>query len=315
MAGFDAAWSWAKSLKPLLAPAELIVMPFLLAVSAIYWLTKSNLLRRADCSATMSPDTVSALFPDRPIRPLPKRRLREKLSPEAAETIRYPPSAHKSVPLFQYPPYSVKDEEPTPRARSASPTEQSRGSGHSQDYAARTNGIGCSGKDEGDVDSRNGLVTRLYPDMFTQSAGRPGGQEEPRRINPQPPPSTDSSVDGYDSFENTNNKKKRKIPSAGDSVLSSAHGLGADINPHAPPGGAGMGEVGADRLHNGAGYAGSASLGSGSSGISGPGRGRLGRSRNGRSPLRALSDGSNNWAGKPPRGSTSHWASSGTFAL
>jgi hypothetical protein len=37
-------------------------------------------------------------------------------------------------------------------------------------------------------------------------------------------------------------------------------------------------------------------------GISGPGRGRYGRSRNGRSPLRTLSEASNNWTnGRPSK--------------
>ncbi|MBE3045804.1 hypothetical protein IMZ48_25325, partial [Candidatus Bathyarchaeota archaeon] len=47
--------------------------------------------------------TFSNLYPNRPIRPLPKRRLRERLSPEAAESIRYPPST-RPTSIF-YPPY------------------------------------------------------------------------------------------------------------------------------------------------------------------------------------------------------------------
>uniref|UniRef100_A0A8H7TU31 Uncharacterized protein n=1 Tax=Bionectria ochroleuca TaxID=29856 RepID=A0A8H7TU31_BIOOC len=63
-----------------------------------------------DHNSTMSSDTMPNLFPDRPIRPLPKRRLRERLSPQVAESIKYPPSMLNSVPLFQYP-CSSKEEE------------------------------------------------------------------------------------------------------------------------------------------------------------------------------------------------------------
>ncbi|CAI6094147.1 unnamed protein product, partial [Clonostachys chloroleuca] len=92
----------------------------------------------------------------------------------------------------------------------------------------------------------------------------------------QPAPSAPSSVDGYDSFENTNNKKKRKIPSAGDSVLNSAHGLNIDMSSHPTSAGAGSpsGEVNGDHsLYSSAGYTTTGSFGSngqeheGSSGI------------------------------------------------
>ncbi|KAJ0371899.1 hypothetical protein COL154_000585 [Colletotrichum chrysophilum] len=51
----------------------------------------------------MSPESVSSLFPQRPIRPLPKRRLRERLSPDVADSIEYPPANQNSSPLFYYP--------------------------------------------------------------------------------------------------------------------------------------------------------------------------------------------------------------------
>src|SRR4051794_7138445 len=41
---------------------------------------------------------------------LPKRRLRERLSPEAAESIQYPPAPRIVSPLFQYP-YTLRDDE------------------------------------------------------------------------------------------------------------------------------------------------------------------------------------------------------------
>ena len=66
----------------------------------------------------MSPESSAASnpFPERPIRPLPKRRLRERLSPEVAESIRYPPASQPTAPLFYYPPYTVKEEDATAEA-------------------------------------------------------------------------------------------------------------------------------------------------------------------------------------------------------
>ncbi|KAF4124688.1 hypothetical protein GMORB2_5354 [Geosmithia morbida] len=289
----------------------------------------------------MSPDMASSLFPDRPIRPLPKRRLRERLTPEAAESIRYPPSTFSSVPLFQYPPYSARDEAATPRAAgpASNSTVPDQGRQSTRNYTINAaTGTAASGP-------RTALVRREHPEILNTSAaaaaaGRPAAAARPdqrqqslRLSDPPPPPSAASSVDGYDSFENTNNKKKRKIPSAGDSTLNGTHGssLGSDVS--SPQGGGGVAtttaaaaaaaaataaaaaEVNGDRA-GGVGYAGSGSFGANNSspGMSGSGRGRLvGRSRNGRSPLRALSDGNNTWAGRPPKGPAPHWASSADY--
>ena len=64
-------------------------------------------------TSTMSADTTSSLFPDRPIRPLPKRRLRERLSPQVADSIQYPPAPQALTPLFSYP-YTLRDEKEDP---------------------------------------------------------------------------------------------------------------------------------------------------------------------------------------------------------
>lgn len=57
---------------------------------------------------TSVPDTPSPIFPERLIRPLPKRLLRERLSHEAAESIFYPPAPQSSSPIF-YSPYNEND--------------------------------------------------------------------------------------------------------------------------------------------------------------------------------------------------------------
>ncbi|KAF4343870.1 hypothetical protein FBEOM_2171 [Fusarium beomiforme] len=259
----------------------------------------------------MSPDTVSSLFPDRPIRPLPKRRLREKLSPGAAETIPYPPSAHETTPLFYYPPYTFKEDGSPPRACTTSPAPQDRRMETGRNYTPRRNGMGLpGGGDEEETALRSTLVTRSPPEILTRGTQKSSKPELP---NPQPPLSATSSVDGYDVFENTNNKKKRKIPSAGDASLNGTQSLDNEIRSLAIS--AAVGHSPTNESHNDRVYSHSNShptngtFTSNNQGISGPGRGRLGRSRNGRSPLRALSDGtSNSWAGRGSKAATSQWA-------
>ena len=313
MASLRAVWSWVRNLNPSHLSTGIMNTPSLLAVFfAIYWLTKRNLSRRVDHSPTMSPDTVSSLFPDRPIRPLPKRRLRERLSPEVADSIKYPPSTLNAVPLFQYPPYTVKDDGSPPGTGPTSPTELSRRNDPPRNYTPRRNGVGGGLGVEIDPASRSTLVPRSSPEIFNRAGGR-SARPESRQTNSQPPLSAASSVDGYESFENMSNKKKRKIPSAGDSALNSAHALNSDMDSRLAQGSLpSMGYLNGERpYHNGAAYAGSGSFASNNTGISGSGRGRLGRSRNGRSPLRALSDGNNTWAGRVPKGTSPHWASQG----
>ncbi|KAH7175495.1 hypothetical protein EDB81DRAFT_7578 [Dactylonectria macrodidyma] len=301
-------------------PTLVVVMPAfpalltgLVGAVMIYLLTRWLRYSAADLSPIMSPDTVSSLFPDRPIRPLPKRRLRERLSPEVADTIKYPPSTHENALLFYYPPCTPKDEGSPPRPGSTSPVEPVRRNDPGRNYTPRRNGVGLSDGDEEENALRSTLVTRSPPEILTRATRRPSRPDQARHPNPQPPPpSVASSVDGYDSFENTNNKKKRKIPSAGDPTLNGTHVLNNDPSsltissgPQSPPS-----EVNGDRLYSQtAGYPSSGTFMTNSQGISGPGRGRLGRSRNGRSPLRALSDGNNTWAGRTSKNVPPQWAS------
>lgn len=139
----------------------------------------------------------------------------------------------------------------------------------------------------------------------------------------KPPGSTTSSVDGYESFENTNNKKKRKIPLSNSanghhSSLSADManmGIGADggaVESVEGGGGNGVGQ------YYGSGASVGASSGSGT-GISGAGRGRYGRSGRTpveRRPLGASTNGLNAYAngGKVRRDwSSSSPAAKGSF--
>lgn len=301
------ALSWVASL-----PASSKFPAALAGFVAIYWLTRRNLSYRTELSTqTMSPDTVSSLFPDRPIRPLPKRRLRERLSPEAADSIKYPSSTLDSIPLFYYPPYTLKEEVNHTNRETISSVEQPRPTEAERSLASRQTKTGLGESVEEDDAPRSTLVTRSPPEILNRVTRLPVRPDQPRLADPQPPPSAASSVDGYDSFENTNNKKKRKIPSAGDSTLNGAHSLNSDVGSLSISTG-----VRTDVVVNGersypesAGYASSSGYLLSSHGVSGPGRGRLGRSRNGRSPLRTLPDGNSTWLGRVPKNGPPQWPS------
>ncbi|KAF5644274.1 uncharacterized protein FTJAE_2793 [Fusarium tjaetaba] len=174
----------------------------------------------------MLPDTVSSQFPDRPIRPLPKRRLREKLSPGTVETIAYPPSTQETTPLFYYPPYNFRKHTSPPRACSTSPSQQTRRAEEGCNYTPRRNGLGLPDGEDEEPALRSTLVTRTPPEILTRETQRSSKPDIP---DPQPPLSATSSVDGYDVFENTNNKKKRKIPSAGELSVNGTQGSNNEI--------------------------------------------------------------------------------------
>ncbi|CAJ2504024.1 Uu.00g114180.m01.CDS01 [Anthostomella pinea] len=248
----------------------------------------------------MSPESTSPLFPDRPIRPLPKRRLRERLPSDVADNITFPPSPQTSAPLFDYP-YNTKDD---PSLLGAGPSNvASRENmadmarlGHEAGY--RRNVLSIDHHDNSLIgQARRALGSRGFHEP-TGHGIRTQRQGQARHTNPLPPSSTASSADGYDSFENTNNKKKRKIPTAGETILNGMHVLNdpAAFGVPSPPttGDEGPGDASGPTSTPYYQTGGSTTNGQG---ISGPGRGRYGRIRNGRSPLRALSDANGNWSG------------------
>ncbi|THZ18080.1 hypothetical protein D6C91_05655 [Aureobasidium pullulans] len=156
-------------------------------------------------SITRSPDTLSPVYPDRPIRPLPKNRLREQLSPEQQKQITYPPIPPSTSPLFSFP-YGVV-EKIDPRALN-----------HHESHSHCT----CNGDhhvDESEDDEE--LIAYDHPSYRWSSPVNDGSRVDSvqRKLMaakvPPAPASTASSADGYESFENTSNKKKRKIPLSG----------------------------------------------------------------------------------------------------
>ncbi|KAH8816867.1 hypothetical protein F5884DRAFT_237501 [Xylogone sp. PMI_703] len=246
----------------------------------------------------MSPDTSP--YPDRPIRPLPKRRLRERLSPDFAESIKYPPAPKTTTPLFYYP-YNLRNDTLTNGISELQhSSERERADDIERNYISRRNGEELE-SDEDELAYRSHIYSRASetPTRSYRYVQRP----DSKNVNPQPPLSTTSSVDGYDSFENTNNKKKRKIPTPGESSLNGIHlsndltGLGVSSN---------QDESISEEVVTGSGSYHSPGV----QGISGAGRGRYGRIRNGRSPLRTLSDTSGNWGnGRTPKQRQPQWPS------
>ncbi|KAH8125383.1 hypothetical protein FP744_10003081 [Trichoderma asperellum] len=262
----------------------------------------------------MSPDAVSLLFPDRPIRPLPKRRLRERLSPEVANSIKYPSNIHDHIPLFYYPSYTTRDDNGIPALASVGPTLQPHRDDSRRNSTLRRNGAVMAAvfKEELRETLMMGSSPKIQSVVIQASATL-----DPLRqtMELQVIPSVASSADGYESFENTNNKKKRKIPTTGDSLANNSLSLDGDTNAslisNSMRARSPVAEVSSYKTSLApAATAGNNSYVSNSQGLSGSGRGRLGRSHNGRSPLRALSDGSNVWSGRS-RATSSQWAPAG----
>ncbi|KAF2748231.1 hypothetical protein M011DRAFT_467273 [Sporormia fimetaria CBS 119925] len=245
-----------------------------------------NHTRSASSPLRSSPDTTSPMYPDRPIRPLPKRRLRARLSPEQAESIVYPPALPSSTPLFNFP-YSPAE------ARAAPRVERRRGE---SDHHACHCGHNHSEVESDEDEDERGPRLASSP-SYHYSRGKTAGYPKPA--------STSSSADGYESFENTNNKKKRKIPNMGG---TSAHhaSLSAEMASM------GLSHDGADDADGPGRYYVSApptpqhsSSGSTSgTGLSGPGRGRFGRPSGGRTERRVLASSAGNAALGKASGST-----------
>ena len=246
------------------------------------------LSRSSPSSAARSPDTSSHVYPERPIRPLPRNRLKSKLSPEQVSSIIYPPDPPPVSPTLSF---GLQE--------NGILNQQSRLVNgdvkllHYHERPAVHNHCTCGGEaDSGDEEIEFDHPDYRYTPVSATSgtAAKPTDSVQSRLIEasrasgkPAPPGSTASSADGYDSFENTNNKKKRKIPVSGVSSMHqsqlSAELASMGISNSKSDGAADEGIYG---FSNGSQHQYSAGSGSGSSngagtGISGAGRGRYGR--------------------------------------
>ncbi|KAL3473939.1 hypothetical protein BJX99DRAFT_232693 [Aspergillus californicus] len=216
-----------------------------------------------------APDTPSPVYPDRLIRPLPKRTLRSRLTSETADSILYPP-APEATQLF-YGACATNGDAVNDSKVYVQPSDGRDQSPDEGDYQHMPyeNGIGL---ESGDEDG---------PVVVRRSAGFRGSSLSPSIPSVQPPSngkgqpvkSPPAGPDGYDAFENTNNKKKRKIPTPGN--MGGHH---SSLSPELTSLG-----LANSNTHYGEGDHVSTFYGTGnpaspvSNGISGSGRGRLGR--------------------------------------
>ncbi|EEP78878.1 predicted protein [Uncinocarpus reesii 1704] len=237
---------------------------------------------------TSAPDTPSPVFPDRLIRPLPKRPIRSRLSPELAESILYPP-APPVTQLFYGSDWAGNGE--VVNGGKVFMQRDSYAFDQDSEDDIEVYAVGADSEEDG-------------PPVARRSLGRaPPSLSEYGKHTGTTSKASSNSLDGYDAFENTNNKKKRKIPTSGG--LGCHSSLSADIlgmNPTGPNG-ANSGIL-EEASMPGSYYGSGNPVSPSASGLSGPGRGRYSRnvvrSANGRAPL---ANSSNNWVGNRPGGS------------
>lgn len=209
-------------------------------------------------------DTPSPVYPDRLIRPLPKRTLRSRLSSDAADSIFYPP-APPATQLF----YGTCENGTNDKVYVQQTFDTDIHDPSELDNHVYENGVEYeSGDEDGPVVVRRSAGFRGSP--LSSASGFPGSEG---------PQMKSAGPDGYDAFENTNNKKKRKIPTPGN--LGGHSALSPEL--------AGMGLASSTPppVNDGVGtYYGTGNPASPvGNGISGAGRGRLaraGRSGSGR---------------------------------
>lgn len=248
--------------------------------------------RRAEISqayhatSPRSPDTASPIYPERAIRPLPKSRLKSKLSPAQAESLVFPPEPPPASPTLNFSLSMQAHEQEEPRLMTNGepryPYDYENVQRRHHQHQPHSSHCTCGE----DGDSGDEEVEFDHPDYrYATPAGVNGAGAKPvdslqRRLveasrsssKPPPPGSTASSADGYESFENTSNKKKRKIPLSGTSSMHQSQ-LSAEMASMGISSGQADGV--ADDVNYG--QSGSGTSPNSGTGISGAGRGRYGR--------------------------------------
>lgn len=137
---------------------------------------------------------------DRPIRPLPKRRLKARLSEKAADSIVYPPVPSSTSQAFESLDRDQRAVETNSKFPIHAPSVVNDVS--PQHLRPTTTSDGHPELDSDDSHQEGGILKqRSNWSTAAMSHSRSAAHY-----------SAASSGDGYESFENTNNKKKRKIP-------------------------------------------------------------------------------------------------------
>ncbi len=168
----------------------------------------------------------SAVFPDRLIRPLPKRSLRSRLSEEAAEEIPFPPNPASST----FPAYSQYGEHGEYVNDSKVLVQQDVDycdHDHDDDHHHHhhhyhehdhENHHHHHHHHEVDDDVESVEDEDRIPAAVRRTIGyrdSPASSRTTRNSRHPASKASYSGSDGYDAFENSNNKKKRKIPTSG----------------------------------------------------------------------------------------------------
>ena len=265
-------------------------------------------------SPPSSSDLTSPVYPDRPIRPLPKRRLRTRLSPELADSLQYPVTPNNAKPLF-YMPFSDPGSRGSVSLNGmAAEIDQALAEAQEVSRLANQNGYQFRGNDDDSEDEDGTGIMRRYQEQrhaaptghrIVSKAGRPDLNKLAKASLPTSAASSVDAIDGYDSFENTNNKKKRKIPTSGSLGIHqsslSAEMANMGISPSRDTEMLPADSDGRVGQYYGTGSSAIPAVTSGT-GLSGPGRGRFGRvaprSFGGRSPLGISTNGSNALLGR-----------------
>ncbi|KIX09462.1 uncharacterized protein Z518_00542 [Rhinocladiella mackenziei CBS 650.93] len=233
-----------------------------------------------------SPDTPSTVFPERLIRPLPKRSIKSRLSQEAADAITYPPTL-PSTSLPTYAHYGENGDYPNDSKVLVQHHSDGYDHDHDHDHDEEHDHHGCPhhhhchhDEYEDDLDSQD---ERMVPvrHYFVTSQRSPRSARQSRYAAK----GGASVPDGYEAFENTNNKKKRKIPTSGS--LSLHHST--MTNELAHMGISGSKDGSADDSYYATTHTGTSS----GLGVQGAGRGRNTRKLPGRNPLGVSVNGSN----------------------
>lgn len=238
-----------------------------------------------------SPDqgVPSTVFPDRLIRPLPKRTLKSRLSLEAAESIEYPPSLpSSSLPNYAYGEsgeYLSDSKVLVQNDEGYGERDYYHGHEHDEDHCPHHHHHHCHHDDDDDeIDS----LDDASPIALRASSAQRSPPRSPRssrhaRYGSHGARDSVSGPDGYEAFENTNNKKKRKIPTSGS--LSLHH---SSLTNELPQLG-----INPDRDGHLDDYTGPNTAGSSGLGVQGAGRGHYARKSAHRRPLGVSVNGSN----------------------
>lgn len=278
------------------------------------------LLVPASASLGYYTNTLSGLHAHRPIRPLPRRRLRSRLSDEEARSILDSSSPGPSDHIFQVPYHKPYEALHRPVSQSSSLDNQPSEGPQSERSREQSRATSPPETARADVEApARGPTSQLWTSLLGSGASNNLQLNEQNHLDDKAPPqslaSSVESIDGYDSFENTNNKKKRKIPGNGGHHSSLSTEMASMGLSSTRDGDTGQPDLDGSNSHQDA-IANAAVNAKAAMSMSSTGRGRFGRNnvrrRSGKSPLGLSVNGPNSLP-RDHQGSTSDTAKGPVF--